>query len=355
MKPVKNTMGMFDLLKGLFIILTIFSHSSADFLHPWDVGDKGPWELLYSYVPYKLATYTMIPMFCIICGFWVRKKSMGECIKGQFRFLWKPYLLTALAISAGIVVKKLVIHGNIWEGLRYQALPYLLGACPGGNYFGIGMDSVGPIWFIVMYVFSGILLNAVLQEERVWGQVLSVAAMAAVGITLKEYRIPFCFQQSLICTLYMYIGYMMKKVKFLEKEIPAYWWVIGVAFLLFLAPFGDVDVSQNVWKNGLADVLGGVFGGVMLLVLVLPLNRLRGPISMGIRWLGRQVMPLCCIHTVFYTLLPRQMVAEYFGDRAALGILLVFLFFSVTAVGGCWLILLGKRRKSIKRKITEEV
>ena len=283
---------MFDMVKGLFIVVMMLGHTLTDYYPPWVIRNDGTWIGLAYDMLDRLLCCGMIPMFCIICGYGFRQKPMGKCLRGQIRFLWKPYVWMTLAITAGIAAEKLLLHGSIGEGLRYQVLPYLLGTCPQGRYFGMELGSVGPVWFLIVYVLAGVLLNALLHEQHLWGQVLLAAVLAAAGVALKDIRIPFCFQQSLICTLYMYIGWLMKKKKLLQTSIPLRWWVIGGAAVLFSVCFGEIEVSQNVWGGGLTDVLAGVFGGVMLLMVLLPLNERRGRAASALRWAGRRIMPM---------------------------------------------------------------
>lgn len=341
-----NSLGMFDAIKGMFVVFMLFGHSFENVTVFWDaeVGRSG--LTLLSYGLYKIFSCCMIPMFFMICGYGFRKTSMKKAIAGQVKFVWKPYLILALTVTVISIAKKVITGGDVWEGICFQGLPYLMGVCPAGIYFGMDMDSIGPVWFVVTFVLSGILLNAILQEEKKWMQLLLTIMAAAVGVTLREYRIPFCVQQSLICTLYMYVGWQMKKSKFLNNQMPKYFWILACAYICFSAYFGEIEVSANRWKNGLADVLAGVLGGGALLVLMLRLNRFNGIVMRSIRWLGQQVMNFCIIHSAFYVTIPWEKVAEKCGGSTKIAAILALILYATTGVGGCWLLETIQRKRA---------
>lgn len=350
----KNSIGMFDAGKGVFVLAMLIGHSMQDYTQYWDADMSRTGIMLVGYFLYKFFSHCAIPMFCMICGYGYRKKSMAKCVRGQLRYVWKPYVLVALSVTLGAVLKKLVIHGSVLEALRYQGLPYLLCICPAGDYWGLTMDSIGPLWFVVMFVLSGILLNLVLQLPKRWQQLVLAAVFSVVGVSLRNVMLPFCLQQSLICTLFMYIGWLMKKTKYLERDIP--WYLLSGAVLLVAAAsvFGDVEVSYNVWKNGMVDVLAAIPGGVLLLFVMLSLNRFTGKTMGWVRWLGGQVMYFCCVHTVFYTVIPWEKVAGYFAQSPLVGFLVTLFVYAVTGIGGCIVIQWIQNYKRQNRKAVKE-
>lgn len=82
-------------------------------------------------------------------------------------------------------------------------------------------------------------------------------------------------------------------------------------------------------------MFAGVLGGGLLLLLLLKLNRFQGRISDSIRWLGRQAFNFCCIHTVFYVVIPWDKVAAHFGNASTLITIVVY---AVTGIGGGWVV-----------------
>ena len=349
----KIKIDSFDIAKGIFAVMMMYAHSLHGYKEAFFYGIGSNWALLPLYVFDKVMCAGSIPMMCIICGYGFRKKTMRKAVEGQLKYTWKPYLIVALAVAVGTVVKKLLIRESVLEGLRFSALPFLFGFCPEGIFLGLEMNTIGPVWFVVMYVVSGIMLNAVLQEERTWVQLCLVIIGACAGMLMRGMTIPFCLRQSLICTLYMYIGWLMKKNKYFETEIPLYFRItVTVGFMI--ASLGtSYDVAINAWGNGMTDVLIGAFGGVVLLRLFLRFNRFEGQLANSVRWLGRNVMPLCCVHGAMYVLLPLHRLYPVYADRPGIGILIQLFIYLVTGIGGCFAVdrlkaaLRGRKQEAI--------
>lgn len=336
-RDFSNTVGLFDAAKGFFVLGMLMSHSSEPFLRLWDAKMQRSGLSLIVYLLYRPFSFLVVPLLFTICGYGFRKRRMDKIVESQLKFVWKPYVIMAAATCVG----SLLLHGTavqVSEDLKYSILPYFLGSCPRGTYLGVYVDSVGPVWFIVAYVGAGILLNLVLQTDELWLQWFLVFMMACTGVLLKDVRLPWCIQQSLVSTLFMYMGWLIKKKNFLSAEIPRYVPLLYTVFLLIVSFFGRVDVSSNSWGHGMADVLICAAGGVGALALAVRLNRFRGRWITWLRWLGRHIMRFCCVHTVFYSLIPRNRVPELFPGRPQLGSLCSFVFYTFTGVAGCWLI-----------------
>ena len=332
-----NKLGMFDMVKGILMLLIIAGHSITDYFHFWEYTDKSsPLFFLINAVS-SISMYGLIPMFFMICGYGLRKKSMSKAIKGQFKYFWKPYLLVVVATLVLVIIKKVLISGDILEGVRYQVLPYLLAFCPGERSFlGLYMVSIGPIWFFWVFVTAGILANFILQENRLWGQFILIIIFSCLGLMLRNITLPWCIQQTCICTGYMYIGWLMKKHKILGDRLPVY--LILLVVLLCVSSVisgGYIEVSQNVYATGAQDLLVSYVAGIILVFGAIKINYFEGKISDVLCWIGKNAMYICCIHTVAYTVIPWERMAEYLDKSKIIGIVIEMILQYVIAIGGC--------------------
>lgn len=332
-----NSVGLFNMPKGIMMFLIIAGHSLTTYFHSWEF-DYSQNLLTMIAALLNVVTYGLAPMFFMVCGYNVRAASMKKCVQQQIKFCLKPYLLVAAAVCAATVAKKLINHGDMLEGLRYCVLPYLLCYCPGERPFlGVEMASIGPMWFFVTFAFSSILLNAILLEKRTWAQIVMVTILSIIGVEMRFITLPFCFQQTLICTGYMYLGWLMKKQKFFQTDIPTYLAVLVTVFALVFSATGFIEVSQNVWGRGISDLLTSYFAGLVMLPVLLSLNRFHGRLSEGIRWMGKNALYICCLHTVAYTVIPWEKVAQRMPN-SVVGVAIELGFHLVFALGGCWLV-----------------
>lgn len=349
-----NRIGMFDLVKGILMVLIILGHSITDYFHYWEYENTLLIPKLANSLP-AILTYGLIPMFFMICGYGFRKKSMKKAVVGQFKYFWKPYLLVTAATALIVIIKKILINGSIAEGLSYQVLPYFLVFCPGQREFlGLYMDSVGPIWFFWVFVTAGILLNLILQEEQSWVQFCLVIILSCAGLMMRNITLPWCIQQTLVCCGYMYIGWFMKKQKMLEQKLPSYL-VLLVILLCLIASLngGNLEISQNVYANGAEDLLISYLAGIISMFGAVKIGYLEGSAADKLCWIGKNALYICCIHTVTYTVVPWERLAEYFDSANLLGMFVEIILQFGVAVGGCFLLnqyQMRKREKASRRK-----
>lgn len=74
-KSSVNYIGMFDLSKGILMILIILLHAITDYFKYWEFDFTQFGILAVSLYPVKLFIYGVAPMFFMICGYGFRKKE----------------------------------------------------------------------------------------------------------------------------------------------------------------------------------------------------------------------------------------------------------------------------------------
>lgn len=344
-----NTLGMFDFVKGIFLLLIIIGHSTTDYFHYWeyDFQTNIPVALLGSV--FSVFVYGLVPMFFMICGYGFRKTSIKKGVKNQFKYFWKPYMIVIFITGVAVIAKKLIIPGDVLEGLRYQVLPYLFVFCPGERkLWGLYMDSVGPIWFFWVFAMAGILLNIVLQEKQFWIQCMLIGVLGCLGVEMRDITLPYCIQQIMVCCGYMYIGWLMKKLRFFEREYPVWLAVLTMLFcVLHILNGGGIEISQNEYTKGAGEVIVSYVVGILFMHKTSKLNYSDGPIIDKISWLGKNALYICCIHTVAYTVVPWERLAELLSNVKLIGILAEFFIHLIIAVGGCFFILECQKAKRV--------
>lgn len=346
----RDYIGMFDLTKGFLIIMIVVGHSILDFFKYWNFdAEQSP--ILGILV--KVAVFVLqmlIPPFFLICGYTFKKRSMKVCIKTQLHYFLKPYIYVVAAIALITIAKKILISGSVIEGLKYQVLPYIFGFCPGKREFlGIYMDTIGPIWFFLVFVLATILLNAIMYEQQMWVQVFLVLALSCGGMALKDKTLPFCIQQTMICCGYIYVGMLMKKYKFFEKKMPMTFIITSIIICVFAILFGNIAVSENVWKLGMFDLLASYISGILFVLIFQRINNVSGKISEALRWMGRHIMWFCCIHTVCYITIPWDKFADLFSDIKLLGFIIEVIIQSGIAVVGCKILDVYMKKVKLKK------
>lgn len=347
--PKGNTIGMFDLSRGILMLFVVFAHSISHFVKYWDRGTLALWM----FVPLAvlgILIYGLIPMFFLMSGYGFREQTMKRCIGDRLRYLWKPYVFVAFLVTAGAILKAVLRGKPIVDAVIRQGAPFLLGLCPGeveigGKY----VESVGPLWFLVALVGSRIVLNLIFRLENEVLRGLCVITLVAFCTCLPFYAlIPFCVIQSLSCAGYLYVGYCIKKYNLLFARFSKRTYIVLIAILVCVFPFGNVDVSQNVWKLGFLDFIASCVAGFLLCRLSVVGERLQGRITRLFRIIGRYSLYFLCVHAVEFFVIPWERVAGMFKGRALFGFIAIWILRLLIDSVGC--VIIYKIAKLMRRK-----
>ncbi len=343
-----NTIGMFDLSKGVLMAFVVFGHSFGLFVKYWE-RENMPWWLLLPIVLFGILMYGLIPMFFMMSGYGFRKQKMKRCLADRARYLLKPYLWVAGIVTILAVLKAVMQRNLILDALKYQSFPFLLGLCPGETrVFNWYTASIGPMWFLVALGIAWVVLNILFQMDNEVMRAVSLVSLIAVCTQLPFYSImPFCIAQSLCCTGYLCIGYYAKKNRVLTNKFSGLTYVIFVVIVVGAILFGTVDVSQNVWELGFFDYIASAVAGVLLCKAAMRFEHYEGKIARFFRLCGRNSLYILCVHTVEYLVFPWERITERFEGRAWLGIIVVSVVRGLMISVGCFMV--HKVVKFVKR------
>ena len=213
-----SSIGMFDMLKGAGMLTIVFAHTAELYSLQSFSGLS-----LTAFFPY-IYRESLMAAFFIASGYGFRKRSISKCIHQQLKTLLKPYLYTALFTC----VLHFLIHyktfgylpGTIGESIKVTG-GFLLGLPHTATYFGQEFFSCGPMWYLLALMMGWIFLDAILNifpENYVpW----AVAGCALLGWgTSLVWELPFCLAQGAVVVPYLYIGFLSKKHRLLDKPLP---------------------------------------------------------------------------------------------------------------------------------------
>ena len=154
-----NSLGMFDLLKGIGMLTIVFAHTGE--LYPMGSGSIN--LLTFFMFAYR---ESLMAAFYIASGYGFRKRSIGKCIDQQFKTLLKPYIYTGIATT----VFHFIIHYSLFGSLHnatyetYKVLGgFALGLPHTATYFGQLFFSCGPMWYLLSLMIAWILLDLILN------------------------------------------------------------------------------------------------------------------------------------------------------------------------------------------------
>lgn len=347
----RNHVGMFDLTKGILMVLIILQHSINDYfpLMLYESYQSVGIKLILS--PLTLPRYGAVPMLFMICGYGIRKESVKKSIKKNLQMFIVPYLGVVIAVTAIALLKHVIAGGSLGRRLIYQVLPFVFGVHTGRWIFNGYMEQIGPVWFFFTYTFGAIYVNLVLQEKEKWLQVCILGISAMFALLFIDIPLPFCIQQIFICAGLMYAGMQLKKYHIIFKKVPIY--VVVMTFLLCCVGTvlgGWAEFGNNIYKLGATDLIIAYIAGVILLCLFQKMNILQGTLADGLRWIGRHMMWFCCFHTITYVTIPWERMAARFGEHYVLGCLTEFVFSFLWALMGSLLAEIIIKKSLVRKK-----
>ena len=141
-----NSIGMFDMLKGVGMITIVLAHTAE--LYPMQISGGLSLTAFFPFI-YREA---LMAAFFIASGYGFRKRSIGKCISQQFKTLFKPYAYTGLATTIAHFVIHYKTFGN-WNNAVYETYKvlggFVLGLPHTATYFGQAFFSCGPMWYLL--------------------------------------------------------------------------------------------------------------------------------------------------------------------------------------------------------------
>lgn len=290
-KKVTNSVGMFDLHKGMAMICIIFFHVYQQYNFIDFEGEINVILSLFDLIVTPLFSSILVQLF-VISGYGFRKRDIRKFAKQQIQFLLKPYIITAIASTVLLVVCHFSAYssykGAIKEGIK-QMIGFIIGIPVTTEIFGFQIYPCGPIWFMLAFVFGGILFNFLLNYVPDKLQFASCVLLYVIGQLLLPYEayFPFCIPRCLIVTNGLFAGYWIKKKKIFNNPVSIKEICLLSVCILFL------NIKFNPVSMYLIIIIG-----VIVTHIVLTIDRKLKKSPEIICFIGRYSFYIMCIHTV---------------------------------------------------------
>ncbi len=309
---------MFDLLKGVMIILVIWGHSNG-----WNT-DTYVLKIFYS---------VMMPFFFIASGFWLKKRPLKAGLESSVKFLLRPFCIVMFVINLIGAVHRALQH-NMQEWVHVFLIPTLL-VRSGQN------TRIGAMWFVFALFLSWCLFYLFVnlceeKQQMIWACLCGIA-----GGIIMPLELPFQIGQGLSCYFLVYSGYIIKKKKLLEKTIsPGVFVLLSSSWVISIL-YGSMDFGTYNMKYGFLSLVGSLCGSFLVIKLFLLLNSIENVLFDAIKWIGRHSMWILCIHSVEAAVVPWKILFSYISQESLAGMVLQFvlrciligcIFFCITIV-----------------------
>jgi hypothetical protein len=310
---IKNTLGMFDLLKGWMMILMVMAHTYGLFNV---VEEYGGFEeflaaqnpiVLFIILVFVLFGEAAMPALFIASGYGFRKTTFKKCVQKQYKMLIIPYLITMCATTAFHFVYYFLRYRPGGRATTVQTLKllagFILGMSNEETYFGVHIGVCGPVWFLLALFIGNVIFNELVN--RFEGKMLLIVSVlvSLVGwlLSLGKY-LPWTISQSLVAVLYICLGYMAKKNKIFTTVKNPVLRVVAIVVIAAAATvlrvFGEFNMALNAYYFGPATIIVTGLSACLFIYLFLYLNRFKGKVTELVRKIGRLSLYVLCVHTV---------------------------------------------------------
>jgi len=311
LKNHENRLEYFDILKGIGIIFVIIGHMTR----------------FTSFTNKAIYTFHM-PLFFLVSGYFISfKNKYGDFVKKKAKQLLIPYVFTCVCVLI-IIVTEQIIKGKSLDIVIKTFFKIIY-----AGLYGSGMEyfkpfyipPIGAIWFLLALFISLIVVRKCLEYK--YG-VVYIFVLAFVGyFTSLFFWMPFSIQAGLTVTIFVYIGYVVKKSEFLEEKInpiiviaALIIWVLGICFgkglYLFFNGYGD----------GFFSIIVGVCATYVILFISKFLSKHLKMIAKILGFYGRNSLIVLFFHLVEYNLFPWKSIFGFSNDK---GIYSVFTLIAV--------------------------
>lgn len=290
----KNTLGMFDCLKGIIVLWVILFHS---FTEVWGVNLCTDYSLIWRVI-YASSGVAMGTLF-IISGYGFRPVKSKKAFKNQIKLLLKPWVIVYVCCIIIRIPINLLRGLPPFEGALERVLGFLLGKMGSMRIGNMETESIFVFWYFLALFISWMILSLIFyifQSEKF--RFIAVCICTILGYVLGVYfnGLPYCIIPSLLSVGFLYLGYILKKRGFLFFKIPL--WKLGVLIIVsvVVVKFGAVNISTGYMKLGLLDYIGTLCAGFIVMKLYLALFNPENKLYMPFMFFGRNSFLFICIH-----------------------------------------------------------
>ena len=231
-----------DFLRGICIIYMVMGHIPFG----------------YSFDHYIHAFH--MPVFFVMSGFFLKRDksvNMLDLFKKLIKKLILPYLFFGLIF--------LVFADLTKYGLNDTPKQYLI------NLFTYNDTLViaGALWFLTSFFFASIIFNLLnkIKNEYIFG-LLSILFLV-IGVyfnNIFEFKLILSLQSSFVGVGLMYIGYLLNKIKLINKITTDNVVVIVLMFIIncfFIMKTDYVNMRTSIYPNVLMFLLNIIFSIIL--------------------------------------------------------------------------------------------
>ena len=293
-----NRTKYIDIARGIAILCIILGH-------------QGKYEIS------KIVFTFHVPIFFFITGYFFNKKQdLAEFIKKRVKTLLVPYACTCVVTIILAVILELLRGGeNVIKVALEWCYASLYGA--GDSYTEpFYIKQIGALWFLLATFWGSVFFRIALNMKK-HVRIIFILSLFTLGYwtSVHLFWFPFSIQAGCCATLFIYVGYLVKKSKDVYHHLPKEAKALGT-ILAAAVWFDFMKNFQSFWLvhcdigRGIIDIIGCICASYMVILISKGIERVSKLLSNFLSFLGKYSLIVLCIHILELNLFPWWRVSE---------------------------------------------
>ena len=274
-----------DVAKGICMISIILGHMGIDWIN----------QIVFVY---------HIPVFYLISGYFLKKKSSKAFIPDKARRLLIPYYITGLILCIGAGINSAIAGTSVSDTLKDRIKAVLFAA--GDNWpEPFAVSGIGAIWFLWALFFALIIVN-LFVEKKLYHVIIAVIAFIGWASFYKtQVWLPLSIQAGMLAAVYVLIGYECRKRRFDPINIKGYYLILpALITAIGMQQFKGLWLVHNYYGNGIWDFIVTIAASLVVIAVSVGISRGHLILRNIFRFIGRHSLIILCFHTIEMNIIP---------------------------------------------------
>lgn len=297
MSEKRDYLGMFNVLKGILLLVVVWSHHES-FIRGTLLERETMFPEMFRWCA------GVMGLFFMMAGYQYRpEKKLTVYIKKQLSSLLIPYGIGVATATVFLFLWHMISPNNIhlWD-IRMFLLGSIYGTAQNVEIMGIWLGGVGALWFLPTFCFSGILFQCLQRIKKrnyriitIWG--LTVLAVSFPNDNIKL-ELPFFCVQTCAVMGFMEIGRELRARKILYQKFSSVFVFATIVAAIVCHLFSMSNIAHNIWKYWMVDyMIAAALCCVILRGYVKSgIGAARG--TGGLEYIGMYSIIFYCVHSV---------------------------------------------------------
>lgn len=281
-QPYKKRIEFLDIAKGIAVLLMIIGHTKN--------------------IPSDLRSFIFsfhMPVFFIISGYTFKTKPFKQVLVSSFKRLLLPYFITCMVMLVIYIIRsRLKVNSNYfvinYYDLRATLFSYFYGNCKTHNFF-IKIPGIEYIWFLNCLFVIRLLFNYI-SRLNIYLSGAVCLAFSVMGMLISKYVwLPFNLDIALVALFFVYGGYVLKRIDFLNMPVAG--WLICICVWLLYIPFGHIEMAVRAYPYTVVSLISSLCGSIVFLKFCKCIEKYKY-INGFFTFFGTNSLALLCCHNI---------------------------------------------------------